>query len=94
MSFALPLPNEWSKQGWKVKIRNDERNEEPHVTVLRRRWAWRLSLRTGEFLDRVPDPREVPGELVSHVWASRKKLRARWDERYPENPVCSTEGGE
>jgi hypothetical protein len=36
MAFALALPAEWGSQGWKVKIRDDERNETPQVTFLRR----------------------------------------------------------
>ncbi|HEX8692177.1 MAG TPA: hypothetical protein VF746_07150 [Longimicrobium sp.] len=53
-----------------------------------------MGLRSGEFLDRAPDPREVPEDLATHVWASRKKLRMRWNEMYPENPVFSTGGEE
>jgi hypothetical protein len=89
MAFALALPDEWAHQGWKVKIRDDERNETPHATFLRRRQAWRLSLRTGTFLDTRPDPAEVPLDLVEHVWRKRQALRRSWDAMYPENPVFS-----
>jgi 2'-5' RNA ligase len=91
MAFALALPAEWAKQGWKVKIRDDERNETPHVTFLRRRQAWRMSLRTGDFLDREPDPGDVPEELVERVWIKRAVLRHTWNLMYPENPVFSQE---
>ena len=91
MAYALMLPDEWATQGWKVKIRDDERNETPHVTVLRRRDAWRLSLRTCEFLDARPDPGDVPREVVQHVWAERRVLRRTWNAMYPENPVYSSE---
>jgi hypothetical protein len=91
MAFALALLSYWVKQGWKVKIRDDERNETPHVTFLRRRAAWRLSLRTCEFLDAHPDPHDVPRELVEHVWGERRVLRRAWDAMYPENPVYSRE---
>ena len=91
MAFALTLPGDWGKQGWKVKIRNDERNETPHASILRRMQTWRVSLRTGEFLDRTPDPRDVPRDLLEHVWAERHMLRAAWDLMYPENPVYSRE---
>ena len=91
MAFALALPGEWANQGWKVKIRDDERNETPHATILRKRQAWRVSLRTGMFLDAHPDPAEVPDELVEHVWSKRQALRTRWNAMYPENPVFSPE---
>lgn len=89
MAFALALPEEWARQGWKVKIRDDERNETPHATFLRRRQAWRLSLRTCAFLDAHPDPAEVPQALVEHAWGKRQALRRSWNTMYPENPVYS-----
>ena len=89
MPFSLHLPSAWATLGWKVKIREDERNEEPHVSILFKLWTWRLSLRTGEFLDAVPPPRNVPAELVEWVWDCREVLRAKWDEKYPENVVFS-----
>jgi hypothetical protein len=91
MTFALPLSPEWSSQGWKAKIRDRERLEPPHVTILRKTLAWRLSLRDGAFLDAEPDPRQVPSALVREVRARFPLLRAAWDERYPDNPVNSEE---
>lgn len=91
MAFALELPDEWSAQGWKVKIRDDERNETPHATFWRKRQAWRLSLRTSEFLDVHPDPADVPRGLLQHVWGTRRALRRAWDGMYPENPVYSSD---
>ena len=91
MPFSLRLPEPWATLGWKAKIREDERNEEPHVSILFKLWTWRLSLRTGEFLDAVPRPRDVPAELVEWVWGQRELLRANWDEKYPENVVFSKE---
>lgn len=91
MAFALAVPVQWASQGWKVKIRDDERNEVPHATILRRRQAWRMSLRSGEFLDSEPDPREVPRELADHAWSKRQALRSAWNGMYPENPVFSQE---
>jgi hypothetical protein len=89
MPFSLCLPHAWAALGWKAKIREDERNEEPHVSILFKLWTWRLSLRTGEFLDATPPPRNVPAELVEWVWDCRDVLRAKWDEKYPENVVFS-----
>lgn len=91
MAFALAVPDEWASQGWKVKIRDDERNETPHVTFLRKRQAWRLSLRTCAFLDAQPDPADVPRGLVEHAWSKRQALRRTWNTMYPENPVYSGE---
>lgn len=91
MAYALEMPAEWRTQGWKVKIRDDERNETPHATILRRRQAWRVDLRTGRFMDSVPDPHDVPEGLVALVWNRRAGLRRAWDAMYPENPVFSHE---
>lgn len=91
MPFSLRLPPAWASLGWKAKIREDERNEEPHVSILFKLWTWRLSLRTGELLDTAPPPRCVPAELVEWVWSQRELLRERWDDKYPENVVFSQE---
>jgi hypothetical protein len=79
------------KNGWRVKIRDDERVEPPHVTIIRKTRAWRLGLRTGEFLDREPPSREVPDNFRELVWENVVQLRTKWDEMYPENPVFSQE---
>ena len=34
MPFELPLPKKLKAEGWKVKIREKERVEPPHVTVM------------------------------------------------------------
>lgn len=89
MAFQLTLPLPWPKQRWKVKIRDCERVEPPHVTILCKSKAWRLGLRDKCFLDRKPDPGEVPDELLSEVWRQMERLRKEWDAMYPENPVKS-----
>jgi hypothetical protein len=60
MAFLLPLPSALVAQGWKAKIRDRERTEPPHVTVLQKTRAWRFDLRAGRFLDMEPDPKDVP----------------------------------
>jgi hypothetical protein len=90
MAFQLPLSKRFQRQ-WTVKIRDRERVEPPHVTVLRRTQAWRLDLRTGDFLDREPDPDEVPEALLAAIRRQWALLCERWDEMYPENPVASEE---
>jgi hypothetical protein len=91
MPYKLSLPASWIAQGWKAKIRDRERLEPPHVTLLRGCSAWRISLRTGQFLDHEPDPAYVPTEVLEHVQANMDELRAAWDEMYPENAVQSVE---
>jgi hypothetical protein len=89
VAFSLKLPPEWEAQGWKVKVRDRERVEPPHVTIMRRTTAWRWSLRNGQFLDREPDPKQVPQELAAFVRGHQEMLRDSWDQMYPENPVAS-----
>lgn len=90
MAFSLPIPPAWRSQGWKVKIRDKERVEPPHATIVRGTRAWRLSLRTGELLDHQPDPDDVPEALVAWVSEQVPALVTQWDAIYPENPVDST----
>jgi hypothetical protein len=91
MAFSLPLPPPFDAQGWKVKIRDRERSEPPHLTILHKRRAWRIDLRSGRFMDAEPDPREVPREVVEHIAKNSELLRTAWDDLYPENPVNSQE---
>lgn len=91
MAFSLSLPPPFDAQGWKVKIRDRERSEPPHVTILHKHRAWRVDLRSGRFLDREPDPGEVPRGVLEHIAKNRELLRSTWDGMYPENPVASQE---
>lgn len=88
MAFSLPLPAHWTAQGWKVKIRDRERLEPPHVTLLLRAKAWRWNLRDGGFMDSIPDPRDVPPELVDFVVQNVPQLQAEWEAMYPDNPIA------
>ena len=60
MTFTLNLTEPWASRGWKVKIRDRERLEPPHVTVVHKTRTWRFGLRSEGFLDEEPDPKEVP----------------------------------
>ena len=91
MAFVVELPSPWRERGWKIKIRDRERVEIPHVTVLYRRTAWRFGLRTPGFLDLEPDPALVPAEVLAQIDARLDDLRAAWDRMYPENPITSEE---
>lgn len=90
MAFRRPLPKNLRRQ-WTVKIRDRERVEPPHVTILRRTQAWRLDLRTGELLDREPDPDEVPEALLAAIRKRWAALCEKRGELHPENPVASEE---
>lgn len=94
MSFALKLLEPWASRGWKVKIRDRERLEPPHVTILHRTRAWRFELRSWSFLDKQPDPKEVPAEVISEVRSKLRLLRQEWDRMFPENRVFSQEPGD
>jgi hypothetical protein len=94
MAFSLPLPPPWDSQGWKVKIRDRERLEPPHVTILHRSRAWRWNLRSGGFMDADPPPGDVPKEIVALVQENLARLCAEWDARYPSNPVAPWEAGD
>ena len=58
MAYTLPLPTRFKQ--WKVKIHDLERVEPPHVHIIRRTESWRLDLRTGRYMDKEPDPADVP----------------------------------
>lgn len=87
MPYELPLPERVKEQGWKVKIRDKERLEPPHATVLRRARAWRWDLRTRRFMDKTPNPNEVPKEALDSMQSQHAELCRQWDAMYPENPV-------
>lgn len=87
MPEQLPLPKSLSAEGWKVKIRDLEHGEPPHATVIRGTTAWRWNLRSHQFMDRKPNPREVPNELVRLLRAHDADLVRWWDTTFPDNPV-------
>jgi len=93
MAFNLRLSAAFRAARWKVKIRDKETVEPPHATILRGTHAWRIDLRTGQFMDASPDPAEVPGELLEFIRAGEtwQQLAAAWDQMYPNNPVFGTE---
>lgn len=94
MPYELPLPSRAQRQGWKVKIRDKERLEPPHATVLRRMDSWRWDLRTCSFMDTNPHPREVPDHIVEALIGHHALLCTQWDRMYPENPVNAEQGND
>jgi hypothetical protein len=91
MVYELPMPRTFKDRGWKVKIRNLERTEEPHVTIIWKTRSWRYSIRNTGFMDAEPDPADVPREVVAHVQENLNALRRQWDKKHPENPIDSRE---
>ena len=89
MSYYLPLPESLSAQGWKVKIRDKERVEPPHVSLIKKNETWRWGLRTRKFLDKKPPGRLVPKKLITILLENIEILEKNWDQMYPENPVNS-----
>lgn len=97
MPVAFPLPPPHDKRGWKAKIRDRERVEPPHVTILFRMQSWRLGLRERDFLDTHPDSSLVPAAIVDHLLSETipqgettsryGRVVAEWNRLYPENPV-------
>jgi len=88
--FELRLPNVVLAAAWKVKIRDRERNEEPHVSILfKGSTVYRFGLRKQAFLDAEPDPRDVPTEVTEFVMEHLDEFILNWDRMYPENLVSS-----
>ena len=95
MPFQLPLPRKLKTEGWKVKIREKERVEPPHVTIMHRADEWRLGLRDRQLL--VPPGgriKDIDAEVMRIIDEHWEQLIAAWDEKYPENPVSSAEDDE
>jgi hypothetical protein len=92
MAHRFELPKVLADAGWVLKIRDRERVEPPHVTVMHRTRAWRFGLREGAFLDGAPPPREVPAALRKELARRRTEFAGVWDQLYPENPVDSQDG--
>jgi hypothetical protein len=90
MAFELPLPGPLAKAGWKVKIRDKERLEEPHVTIIKGTVSWRLGLRSQSFLDEGCKWKDLPDRLrlVIENEDNWERLVQEWDAMYPDNPVA------
>ena len=89
MAWSLLLPPHL-KQQWHVKIRDKERNEPPHLTVMRGPQAWRIDLRSRAFL--VPPGgswSDLPVDLQHAIQNSWREACDQWDATYPHNPVRS-----
>lgn len=87
MPFELKLPKSLRQQRWKVKIREKERVEPPHVTVIKGAKCWRWGLREGRFLDKEPPAKQVDPEVVALIREKIEVLIHEWDKKYPHNKV-------
>jgi hypothetical protein len=95
MPFEVPLPRKLKAEGWKVKIREKERVEPPHVTISHKADEWRLGLRDKTLLvppgGRIKDIDPAVMHIIEEQWEA---LIEAWDAKYPENPVSSAEDEE
>lgn len=87
MPYEFKLGESFESQGWKVKIREKERLEPPHVTVIKGTKAWRWNLRDQTFMDRDPPSKEVPEELVERLKTEHSNFVEQWNLKYPKNKV-------
>jgi hypothetical protein len=87
ITFEL-LPN-LKGSGWKVKIREKETVEPPHVTVINGLNAWRWDLRKKKFMDKKPPKKLVPKAIVKFLKENHDAIVAAWDKKYPLNKVTS-----
>ena len=96
MAYTWRLPAALKDARWKVKIRDKQIREPPHVTIIRGTDAWRINLRTGGFMDDSPDPSELPKELIELIKAEAtwQRLCEQWNRMYSENPVAGDENEE
>src|SRR3982751_6725860 len=95
MPFDVTLPRKLKSEGWKVKIREKERVEPPHVTVMHKADEWRLGLRDKQLLvppgGRIKDIDPAVMQIIEGFW---EQLIEAWDAKYPENPVSGAEDEE
>ncbi|MCZ6698752.1 MAG: hypothetical protein O7D94_07475 [Planctomycetota bacterium] len=64
------------------------------MTILRKSKIWRLSLRTGAFLEESQSWEQIDAAVRQVIDANWKNLQASWDALYPENPIASENNGE
>ena len=79
MPYELPLPKKLKAEGWKVKIREKERVEPLHVTVMHKADEWRFGLRDRRLLvppaGRIKDIDLAVMQLIEEHW---ERLKEAW----------------
>ncbi len=94
MPYSLPLSQPLRQAGWKVKIHDLERLEPPHVTIYCKMRKWRLSLRTGTFLDLGDKWSQIEEGVREAIEGGWTILQQEWDRIHPGNPVQGQENGD
>ena len=89
MPITFDISADLKKSGWKVKIREKETVEPPHVTVINGLKAWRWDLREKKFMDKKPPKKLVPTAIVKFLKENHGDIVAAWDKKYPLNKVAS-----
>lgn len=87
MPFILELLLTLKQAGWKVKIHDSERLEPPHVTIYQKMQKWRLSLRSGEFLDAGAKWSQIDERVRTQIVGNWQTLISEWDLIHPDNLV-------
>jgi len=92
MPYQLKLLKRLKTERWKVRIHDAEGPEEPHVTIYRKARKWRLSLRTGKFLDPGDSWNQIDKGVRSTIEKKWKQLCKEWDNRFKHfNPIKSND---
>ena len=90
MPYSVPLNKSLRKAGWQAKIYDAEGPEEPHVSIFRRGRKWRVSLRTGQFLDDGDSWSQVDDAVRTAIESEWTTLQSEWDKRHGHiNPISS-----
>ena len=81
MPFDVPLPKKLKAEGWKVKIREKERVEPPHVTIMHKADEWRLGLRDRQLLvppgGRIKDIDPAVMQIIEEHWEAAHRSLGR-----------------
>lgn len=90
MPFSVSLTQALRKAGWRVKIYDAEGPEEPHVSIFRKGETWRISLRTGKFLDTGGKWSQIDDDVRAAIEREWETLRSEWDKLHGDiNPISS-----
>jgi len=89
MATEFKISKKLADQRWKVKIRDKERTEDPHVSIMFKGKTWRLNLRDKSIMDTSPPARDIPKELLDEIKEDKKfnEIKEAWNKMYPENKV-------
>jgi len=88
MPYKLPLSKILRIAGWRVTIYDAEGPEEPHVSIYRRTESWRVSLRSGDFLDNGASWNQIHDDVRRAIAANWENLKQEWNDLHgSNNPV-------